>query len=161
MDKVLSNTTPLIALADIDQLDLLHKLYNIVVIPQAVMDEIMSEPARSRVSGCDWIVVEDIGDPSQRNDFTTRLHAGEVDTIILAMEQAADLVIMDDAEAKKAAKDKGLKVIGTMGVLVRAKQEGFLNKIEPVMNRLIQDGLYISDSVRNLVLEMAGELNNQ
>ena len=88
MDKVLSNTTPLIALADIDQLDLLHKLYNIVVIPQAVMDEIMSEPARSRVSGCDWIVVEDIGDPSQRNDFTTRLHAGEVDTIILAMEQA-------------------------------------------------------------------------
>ena len=53
MDKVLSNTTPLIALADLNQLDLLHKLYDIVVIPQAVMDEITSEPARSRVSGCD------------------------------------------------------------------------------------------------------------
>ena len=160
MDKVLSNTTPLIALADLNQLDLLHKLYDIVVIPQAVMDEITSEPARSRVSGCDWILIEDIGDPSQRNGFTARLHAGEVDTIVLAGEQEADLVIMDDAEAKKTAKDKGLNVIGTMGVLVRAKQKGFLDKVEPVMNSLIQDGLYISDSVRDLVLELAGELNN-
>ena len=57
MDKVLSNTTPLIALADLNQLDLLHKLYDIVVIPQAVMDEITSEPAGGRVSGCDWILV--------------------------------------------------------------------------------------------------------
>ena len=96
MRKVLANTTPLIALANIDRLDLLNKLYGTIIVPQAVMDEIVREPARQRVRNASWIKVELIQDHSQKDIFRARLHAGEVEVMILAREQKADLVIMDD-----------------------------------------------------------------
>ena len=157
MRKVLANTTPLIALANIDKLELLRRLYDTIIVPQAVMDEILQEPAKHRVHGCSWIKVEDIHDLSQRDFFRSRLHAGEVDVIILAREQAADLVIMDDNAAKKTAKFFGIDVTGTLGILLKAKKEGHLKKVEPIMNELIRDGLYISDTVKAYVLDAAGE----
>ena len=157
MRKVLANTTPLIALANINQLELLHRLYDTVMVPQAVMDEIVREPAKHRVHNCSWIKVENIQDESQRDIFRAGLHAGEVDVIILAREQAADLVIIDDNAAKKAAKFLGLDVTGTLGVLLKAKQEGFLKEIKPLVIELICDGLYISDAVKAYALKAAGE----
>lgn len=56
MRKVIANTTPLIALAEIGQLELLHQLYEEILIPQAVMDEIESEPARTQVMNAKWIL---------------------------------------------------------------------------------------------------------
>ena len=76
MRKVIVNTTPLIALANIDQLGLLHKLYGTIIVPQAVMDEIIRDPARQRVRSSSWIKVEAIRDQSQKDIFRARLHAG-------------------------------------------------------------------------------------
>lgn len=157
MRKVLANTTPLIALANINQLELLHKLYATIIVPRAVMAEIVREPAKRRVHACPWIRTEDIQDQSQRDIFRAGLHAGEVDVTILAREQSADLVIMDDNAAKKAAKFLGINVTETLGVLLKAKKEGYLDKIEPIMNELLLDGLFISDAVRAYVLKAAGE----
>ena len=157
MRKVLANTTPLIALANNDRLDLLNKLYGTIIVPQAVMDEIVLEPARQRVRNASWIKVELIQDHSQKDIFRARLHAGEVEVMILAREQKADLVIMDDDAAKKTAKFLGLKVTGTLGVLLKAKREGYLDKVEPVINELIHDGLFVSDTVKRYVLKEAGE----
>ena len=157
MRKVLVNTTPLIALANLDQLELLHKLYGTIFVPQAVMDEIVREPARQRVYNSSWIKVETIQDQSQKDIFRARLHAGEVEVMILAREQKADLVIMDDDTAKKTAKFLGFNVTGTLGVLLKAKREGYLEKVEPVMNELIRDGLFISETVKKYVLKEAGE----
>lgn len=78
--------------------------------------------------------------------------------MILAQEQNADLVIMDDNTAKKTAKFMGLNVTGTLGVLLRTKKEGYIDLIEPIINELINDGLYVSDVVREYVLKEAGEL---
>lgn len=153
----MANTTPLIALANIDRLELLHKLYGTIIVPQTVMDEIIREPARQRVQNSSWIRVEAIQDISQRDYYRARLHAGEVDVMILAREQKADLVIMDDDAAKKTAKFLGLKVTGTLGVLLKAKREGYLEKVEPVINELIRDGLFISDTVKEYVMTEAGE----
>ena len=157
MRKFLANTTPLIALANIGRLDLLNKLYGTIIVPQAVMDEIVREPARQRVRNASWIKVELIKDHSQKDIFRARLHAGEVEVMILAREQKADLVIMDDDAAKKTAKFLGLKVTGTLGVLLKAKREGYLDKVEPVINELIHDGLFVSDTVKRFVLKEAGE----
>ncbi|MCR5790197.1 MAG: DUF3368 domain-containing protein [Lachnospiraceae bacterium] len=157
MRKVLANTTPLIALANIDWLELLHKLYGTIIVPQAVMDEIIREPAKQRVHDASWIKVETIQDQSQKDLFRARLHAGEIEVMILARELKADLVIMDDDAAKKTAKFLGLNVTGTLGVLLKAKREGYLEKVEPVMNELICDGLFISDTVKRYVLKEAGE----
>ena len=91
MRKVLANTTPLIALANIDRLELLHKLYGTIIVPQAVMDEIIREPAKQRVHNAPWIKVETIQDQSQKDLFRARLHNGEVEVMILARELKADL----------------------------------------------------------------------
>ena len=128
--KIIANTTPLIALADIGHLDLLQKLYGEIIIPQAVLDEIKTEPARSIVKlaiKTEWINVCSISDVTAKQLYRAKLHAGEVEVMILAEEHKADLVLIDDNAAKKTAKFMGLKVTGTFGVLLRAKREGYLS----------------------------------
>jgi hypothetical protein len=114
MRKVVMNTTPLIALADIGQLELLHLLYEEILIPGAVMDEIKSEPARTLVTNALWIKKISIGKTERKKLFKARLHSGEVEVLLLAEDEEADLVIMDDNSAKKTAKYFGLNVTGTL-----------------------------------------------
>lgn len=78
MRKVVVNTTPIIALADIGQLDLLQKIYGEIVIPEAVDLEVLSEPARSLLDSTKWIKVVKPKVISQKSTFSTRLHAGEI-----------------------------------------------------------------------------------
>lgn len=132
MRNVVANTTPLIALADIGQLELLKNLYDEIMIPVAVMDEIESEPARSLVKAADWIKKISIKGPEKKGLFSSRLHAGEVEAIILAEEMNANLLIMDDNAAKKTAKYLGYNVTGTLGVLVRSKERGFIDQVSPL-----------------------------
>ena len=97
MRKVIVNSTPIIGLADIGQLDLLRQVYRQIVIPQAVYDEIISPYAKKQAEEHrDWIKVEYIKDDSQKRMYRARLHAGEVEVMILAQEKNAELVILDD-----------------------------------------------------------------
>ena len=157
MRKVVANTTPIIALADIGQLDLLRQLYGEIIIPTAVLDEIISEPARRKVGESDWIIVESVSNAEQKRLFKSRLHEGEVEVMLLAQEQHADLVIIDDNAAKKTAKFLGINVTGTMGILIRAKQNGLIDEVKPLIEELLDKGLYIGQEVVDMVLEAAGE----
>lgn len=157
MRKVVANTTPLIALTNTGHLNLLRELYGEILIPQAVMDEIKSEPAKSAVEQSDWIKVCSIADDSPKKLFRARLHAGEVEVMILAGEINADLLIIDDNAAKKTAKYLGMNVTGTLGVLLRAKREGRLTAVKPVLVALRADGMFISDEIVSYVLKEAGE----
>ena len=67
------------------------------------------------------------------------------------------MLILDDNMVKKTAKYLGLTVTGTMGVLLRAKREGHIEKVKPLVDRLIADGLFISSTVKEYVLSQAGE----
>ena len=157
MRKVIANTTPIIALADIGQLEILHDLYEEITIPNAVFEEIVSEPARSMVSESDWIVIENVSHPEQKMLYRSRLHAGEVEVMILAQEKNADLAIIDDKAAKKTAKFLGIKVTGTMGILLKAKQKGLIEEVKPLIDDLINAGLFVSQDIVDLVLESADE----
>ena len=77
--------------------------------------------------------------------------------MILADEMNADLLLMDDNAAKKTAKFLGMTVTGTLGILIRAKKEEYIPAVRPLLDALLADGLYISDAVRDYVLEAAGE----
>ena len=101
--------------------------------------------------------MDHIQDASQKQMYRAKLHAGEVEVMILAQEKKADLVLLDDNAAKKTAKYLGLPVTGTLGLLLRAKREGYIDAVVPVMDALEKDGFFIRDSVRQMVTEQAGE----
>ena len=105
----------------------------------------------------DWIRVERINDASQKQMYRAKLHAGEVEVMILAQEKKADLVILDDNAAKKTAKFLGLRVIGTLGILVLAKKRGYIKEVSPVLDALKRDGFFVSDDLCDLVLRQADE----
>ncbi len=157
MRKVIVNTTPLIALADIGQLDLLHQLYGKILIPDAVMNEIESEPAKTLVTNAQWIGKKSISYPDRKSLFKARLHSGEVEVIILAEEEEADLIIMDDNTAKKTAKYLGYKVTGTLGILLKAKQEKKIEAEKPFLESLTDNGFYVDEAIKKTILKIAGE----
>ena len=89
--------------------------------------------------------------------YKARLHDGEVEVMILAGELGASLLIIDDNTAKKTAKYLGFKVTGTLGVLLRAKREGIIPEVRPLIAEIRGNGFYVSDAVERMVLEQAGE----
>ena len=161
MRKVVVNTTPLIALSHVDQLDILKKLYGEIIIPEAVYRE-LSVKAESICKkavdrSLDWIRVENINNQMAKAMYKTQLHDGEVEVMILSKEIAADVVIIDDANAKKHAKYLGLPVTGTLGVLIKAKREGYINELKPIFSQMVENGIYISQSLMESCLKQVGE----
>ena len=160
MPKVVVNSTPLIVLCGIGQLDILRRLYQEIWIPPAVYQEVTA----GKDSACtqimtqkNWIHVEKIQDVSEKKMYRAKLHAGEVEVMILAQEKEADLVIIDDNAAKKTAKYLGLTVTGTLGVLLKAKQMGIIEKIYPLLSEMKRNGFYMGPALEAMVLKSAGE----
>lgn len=77
--------------------------------------------------------------------------------MILSKEIGADVVIIDDANAKKHAKCLGLPVTGTLGVLIKAKQEGYVEALKPILHQMIEHGIYMSNELVELCLKQIGE----
>ena len=85
------------------------------------------------------------------------LGAGETQVLIYGKRYGATRVVLDDLEARRCAKVKGLPIIGTLGLVGRAKQLGILNKARPVIERLCQNGLYATNELINWILNEVGE----
>ncbi len=161
MPKVIVNSTPLIVLCKIGHLDLLKKLYHEIFIPSAVYHEVtaLEDSACMQIKTAgEWVHVEQICAHTDKKMYKAKLHDGEVEVMILAQEQQADLVIIDDNAAKKTAKYLGLSVTGTLGVLIKAKQQGWIREIHPLLSELKRNSFYISSVLERIVLEQAGEI---
>ena len=162
MRKVIVNSTPLIVLCNANLLFILKELYGNITIPQAVFDEVTAKPDSACLQikeNLDWIFVEKIKDVADRKMYKAKLHAGEVDVMILAQESPqADLVIIDDNAAKKTAKYLGLTVTGTLGVLLKAKKSGINFSVKDAINKLQANGFYIDSKIVKLVLNQAEEM---
>lgn len=89
--------------------------------------------------------------------YQAKLHAGEVEVMILAQEKKADLVIIDDNTAKKTAKFLGLAVTGTLGVLLKAKNLKIVDFVKPIIDKIRENGFFVTDEIYNFVLEQAEE----
>lgn len=162
MRRVVVNTTPLIALSHVEQLDILRKLYGKIIIPEAVYRELSVKTdsicKKTVDSSLDWIRVDKIKNQMAKAMYKTQLHDGEVEVMILAKEIAAHVVIIDDANAKRHAKYLGLPVTGTLGVLIKAKQERYIDELKPILQRMVENGIYISQGLIELCLKQAGEI---
>jgi predicted nucleic acid-binding protein len=158
--KVVVNATPIIALALVGRLNLLQLLYDEVIVPPAVRDEVLAggpgAVGAAQMRQATWIRVVALQDP-QRADLLSDLDRGEAEVLSLAQEMGADLVIIDERLARRHAKRVGLRLTGTLGVLHKAKSLGFVPAVEPLINQLLEGGIHLSDAVVAEALELAGE----
>jgi predicted nucleic acid-binding protein len=146
--RVVVNTSPFIALDRIGQLDLLKALYGTVVRPQSVVDELLAGEARYSVSSAlrnaEWILTEP--DPAETT-LRRELGPGETAAIALALNTAADLVILDDLQARLLAATLNLRLTGTLGVLLAAHQLGLLPDVKGALADLHHAGFRLPASV--------------
>ncbi|MEW6355600.1 MAG: DUF3368 domain-containing protein [Planctomycetota bacterium] len=160
MPEAISNTSPLLYLHRIGFLDCLPRLFSRLWIPTAVARELQEGAQRGYdVPNPDdhkWMSVADpVHLPSEW--LALDLGAGELAAMALALENPDRILFLDDALARRTAKAAGLQVQGTLKVLLNAKQEGLIEKVEPFLARLGEAGLWVSDDVRRRVLALAGE----
>ena len=159
---VVSNTTPLIGLASIQRFDLLQQIFGKVYIPQAVYDESVTTGrdeggAKRSVSEAAWIQVVNIQDRLAVEVLLDELDVGEAETIVLARELNADWVLMDERKARRKLAQLGINKIGTLGILLKAKQVGLLTAIQPEIEKLNQQSFRMSPSVIEAILKQANE----
>ena len=153
---VIVNSTPIIALLDIGQIDILKALYDEVIIPEAVRNEVTVKDEHI-LDNYAWIKIKAIKNTAAKDTFISSLHDGEVEVMILAKELSSDLVIIDDSLARRYAKHQGLTITGTVGVILRAKHKGIIGSVKPLLDDLVNSDFYVSESVINDVLKLAGE----
>lgn len=161
MRNVIVNSTPLIVLCGIGCFDILRSLYQEIIIPNAVYQEVTAKEDSAcmqiKTAGS-WIRIKHIQDHTEKKMYKAKLHEGEVEVMILAQELNADLVIIDDNAAKKTAKYLGLTVTGTLGVLLKAKKHKIIENIYPLLTEMKKNGFYIDSVLENMVLKQAGEI---
>jgi uncharacterized protein len=159
--RVISNATPLINLSLIKQLGLLNQLYGEVLMPPAVRAELLAGgPGRAGVTDVPraaWIRVMSLRDPRRAELLLTDLDRGEAEVIALAQELDADLVIIDERLARRHAKRLGLNLTGTLGVLLKAKRQGLLPVIKPLIDQLRHGGIWLSDELVAEALKLGEE----
>ena len=162
MRKIIVNSTPLIILCKIGQLEILKKLYGEIFIPQAVYKEITakSDLIKTQINNAakEWIKIKAIQNHDDKKMYKAKLHDGEVEVMILAQEQKADLVIIDDNAAKKTAKYLQLPVTGTLGVLIKAKMKGIIPNVLLIIEEMERNHFYINKEIKNMVLKAANEI---
>jgi predicted nucleic acid-binding protein len=157
---VISNTSPLFYLHQLGCLDLLQKLYGQIVIPKAVFEELEEGRRQGEcvpdVQGCDWIKIRSVRIPSLVR-LVTDFGAGEAQVLALALEEPNCLVILDERLAREVAELQNLRITGTAGVLLKAKQQGYISAVRPLLDNLMQSNFRLSDQVRIMILKRAQE----
>jgi predicted nucleic acid-binding protein len=155
------NTSPLLYLHMVGQLELLPQLYGQVLIPPAVQAELEAGAQRGVsvpvVEALSWLQVTPLASHALL-PLATDLGRGEAEVIGLGLEGPNCRLILDDELARRIARLNGLRFTGTMGVILRAKQRGLLDAVKPVVLALRNAGLWLSDSLVAEVLRQAGEL---
>ncbi len=145
-----TNSTCLIGLERIERLDILPQVFSTVTIPTAVSTEVGLS--------ADWLTVRSVQNLAVVATLKTQVDEGEAEAIALAMELGDVFVILDDRKARQLALQLSLKVIGTVGMLLRAKRKGIIPEIKPLLTALNQADFRISEALIQKALLLAGEV---
>ncbi len=159
---VVSNTSPITNLAAIGRFDLLREVYSTLHIPEGVWDELNAFgkrwPGSDEVASAEWVKVDTVLDHALVVSLMRDLDKGESETIALGIELKADIVLMDELEGRHIARRFGIPVVGTVGTILLAKEQGFIERVKPLLDALRwQAGFFLSDSVYLDALRLARE----
>ncbi len=162
---IVSDTTPIISLIKIGILELLKSMYGEIILPEAVYNELISNPLMSReaeiIKKSTFLKVTKV-----ENEFAVKLlqkqlnlGTGESEAIVLADTMKAGLLLIDEKKARGIAESMGINITGTLGILLDAKRQNRIKKLKPLLDGLIGNNIRISKKLYNDVLELANEKN--
>ena len=137
---VVSNSSALINLARIGKLTLLRELFGVLIVPDAVWQEVVVEgagqPGAEEIGSADWIQRQAVMNMQLVQALQQDLGAGEAEAIALSLEIGAELLLMDENLGRETARHLGLRYIGLIGVLVMAKRRGSISAVKPHLDML-------------------------
>jgi len=147
---IISDTSCLIILSNIGELQLLQKVYGQVFTTVEIAQEfgeILPE----------WIVIKGAADIYKQQLLELQIDKGESSAIALALEMSNSTLILDDNKARKIANQLGLHVTGTIGIIVRAKLNGIIPSIRPILGKIRQTNFRLTVEIETLALKAAQE----
>ncbi len=159
-NSIVVDSSPLIILLKSGLVHILPALYETIFVPNAVWHEVLAGPeddvARKRLPSIDWITR--ISVPSELSDIDyQKLGKGEAEVIFFAFGSTDVSVLLDDAAARSFALSKRLKIVGTGGLLVRAKRKGLIESFSDAMRAVKNAGLWVSPELEMNLRKKAGE----
>src|SRR4030042_5640115 len=141
MDKIIiSDTSCLIALSNIELLDILKDLYKEIIITKEVQDEFGKKLP-------EWIIVLEVKDKQKQSEIEKNLDKGEASSIALALEIKDSTLIIDEIKGRRIAKSYNIDIIGTIGILLLADNRGLIKDVLSVILKLVNRGFRLSDNL--------------
>ncbi len=147
---VITDTSCLIVLSRIGEMELLHKLYSPVVVTHTIEGE-FGEPLP------EWIEVRGVSNTAYQKLLEATLDQGEASAIALAIEIPGALLVVDDLKARREVARLGLSMTGTLGILHKAKQKGIVPRLAPLLEKVEKSGFRISPAIIDEMLHRVGE----
>jgi predicted nucleic acid-binding protein len=156
---IVSDASPIIALAICGNLDLLDKLFDQVCIPRAVFNELTvpNKPKAREITEWAGQRVVPVKDTATVSALSLNLDPGESEALSLYWEIAADFLLIDEKRGRTIAIRNGIKTVGTVGILLSARQNGLISAVKPSLDILIRNDFRISEILYRQILERAGE----
>jgi predicted nucleic acid-binding protein len=147
---VISDTSCLIVLNKIGELELINKVYQSITTTVEVKQE-FSDPLP------DWIKIEKVKDLNYQKILETQIDKGEASAIALAIEKESPLLLLDDLKARKLALKLNLPFTGTLGIINKAKEVGVIKSIKPIIEKLTETDFRISFNIIQELLRINHE----
>ena len=160
MPEVICNTSPLQYLHQLGLLHLLPALAGRIIVPPAVLEELSSGRAQGvdlpDLAALEWVTIRQPTSVAAL-PLVTDLGPGETEVLALALESREVIVVLDDAHARQVAETLGLRLIGTLGVLLNAKRAGLVTAVTPLLDQLEALRFRLASHTRAAVLKLSGE----
>lgn len=152
-ELIIADASCLIVLTKIGELDLLRQLYGTVITTPTVAAEYgLPLP--------EWLAQEMAQDATRQQQLTLQVDAAEASAIALALEKPGSTVILDDYKARRIAEQLAVQLTGTFGILLRARRQGLIPAVKPLLERIRQTNFRFSAALEMEVLMLAGEADS-
>ena len=147
---IISDTSCFIILTNIGELELLHKVYGQIVTTPEIVAE-FGEPLP------EWLEITEVGDKYRQTILELQIDKGESSAVALPLETPNRTVILDDYKARKIAERLGLTLTGTIGVIIKAKLNGTIPSVKPLLEKIKQTDFRLSAEIEAQALKEANE----
>ena len=151
MKAIIADTSCLIIYDKINKLEILRNTFVELIVTDEVSEEFGGQLP-------DWITIWQITNKNQYPELAKNLGKGEASSITLALEFDNSLLIIDERKGRKVAEEMKIEIIGSLGVLIKAKETGVIKSVKKILNLIDKTNFRISNSIKEQILKKAGEL---